>query len=652
MYPKISGQSSKSNYKNSGSSAGAVFYDEHDLREYLDEALELGAQSRQMQFFDMEGHVVTAAEVMDKVDRHHSGLHKNDAKFFCLMLDPSDQEIAAMGANLPEQLTNGQQYVFDVMDAYARNFKREGIDDRHNLTAFAIPHLYKGKDKKEQLHWHVIVARKDASNKYKLSPLTNHRGTTKGAVKGGFDRVAFDRECEMLFDKRFGYERKVEDSFDYCLAQKKGTPEQKAEQTLRLANQNRPELEVAVKAFLDHRVAQLAAEAKSKAEKERQEKEENAKKEAARLLRIRSNEFWNEYHSKYRPEYIRLKEACEKSFELYRTAKEEYGIYSELIEEEYNDLRAVYNQMKALQDDIQKARTAKIKIRVIASLVFFINPIAAFLFLFVEDLIIEAERKDAITDRKKLRAQAADIKNSINVLRIEQAILRQDKKDTLKAYLENKEAKVALQSEINDLKAIIDQKIEKHERLKDARNESREAIEKIKSGIQQLKEQTRPKIDLSKIDFAAMGRKAAAQRLVTPTTTSLSGSSKDVQSKTQFDLYSLILSAKDKKSLERDLNSNLSVMKSLKDSVGGVTDFEITLAREGRVTTASSLFSEEQMRKVFNKWEALTGEKPAYSLETERTNRRQPEDIHRKIETVSPQNRFEQSKGGGPTKKR
>ena len=125
-----------------------------------------------------------------------------------------------------------------------------------------------------------------------------------------------------------------------------------------------------------------------------------------------------------------------------------------------------------------------------------------------------------------------------------------------------------------------------------------------------------------------------------------------MQSKTQFDLYSLILSAKDKKSLERDLNSKLSVMKSLKDSVGGVTDFEITLAREGRVTTASSLFSEEQMRKVFNKWEDLTGEKPAYSLETERTNRRQPEDIHRKIETVSPQNRFEQSKGGGPTKKR
>lgn len=268
MYPKISGQSSKSNYHNNGSSAGAVFYDGHDLREYLDEALELGAQSRQMQFFDMEGHVVTAAEVMDKVDRHHSGLHKNDAKFFCLMLDPSDQEIAAMGANLPERLTNGQQYVFDVMDAYARNFKREGIDDRHNLTAFAIPHLYKGKDKKEQLHWHVIVARKDASNKYKLSPLTNHRGTTKGAVKGGFDRVAFDRECELLFDKRFGYERQVEESFDYCLAQKKGTPEQKAEQTLRLANQNRPELEAAVKAFLDHRVAQLAAEAKSKEEKE------------------------------------------------------------------------------------------------------------------------------------------------------------------------------------------------------------------------------------------------------------------------------------------------------------------------------------------------------------------------------------------------
>ena len=46
---------------------------------------------------------------------------------------------------------------------------------------------------KEDMHAHIIVSRKDMSNKLKLSPATNHRGTQKGAVKGGFDREAFVR---------------------------------------------------------------------------------------------------------------------------------------------------------------------------------------------------------------------------------------------------------------------------------------------------------------------------------------------------------------------------------------------------------------------------------------------------------------------------
>lgn len=281
MNPKISGQSSKSNYKNTGSSAGAVLYDEHDLRDFLESGQELGIEEQQMRFFDMDGHVVTGDEVKANIDRHHSGLHKGDAKFFCLMLDPSDPEIASMGESLSERLSNGQQYVFDIMDAYARNFHREGVKDRHNLVAYAIPHLYKGKEKKKQIHWHIVVARKDASNKYKLSPMTNHRNTARGAVIGGFDRQAFDFECERLFDKRFGYERKVEESFLYCLAQKKGTPEQKAKQTQRLAEQNKPNLEAAVNAFLNHRVAQLEAEAAARAKRRQTDKEEEDQKYTA-----------------------------------------------------------------------------------------------------------------------------------------------------------------------------------------------------------------------------------------------------------------------------------------------------------------------------------------------------------------------------------
>lgn len=588
MNPKISGQSTKSNYKNNGSSARAVFYDEHDLREYLDEALELGAQGKQMQFFDMEGHVVTAAEVLDKVDRHHSGLHRDDAKFYCIMLDPSDPEIAAMGADLTERLTNGQQYVFDIMDAYARNFHREGIEDRHNLTAYAIPHLYKGEEKKDQLHWHIIVARKDASNKYKLSPLTNHRSTTKGVVKGGFDRVAFDQECEQLFDKRFGYERKVEESFDYCLAQKKGTPEQKAEQTQRLTEQNKPDLEAAVNAFLNQRVAQLAAEAAAKVEKERQEKEETARKEAARLDRIRRNEFWNDYNSKYRPEYIRLKEACDKSFELYKTAKEKYGLCSAEITEKYNNLRDVYGRMNALQDDIQKASTAKGIVKAVSALVFFINPVAGIVMGLVGRTIAEADRSAAIAARKDLRAQAAAIRDSIEELKTEQAALRQDKSDRLQIYVEDKEAKAALQTEINNLKAALDRPVPQEQRTIESFMEGYAKYVAEKSKEPEEDKQQHSDI-LSKM-VTAFSR--------------------------QDEILDIFTSSPNETSLKLSLASHgLSI--GVKSNSYGVADITITAGGETPFSVDASSYGREYLHKILDGYEAATKCKPAYKTEME-----------------------------------
>ena len=159
--------------------------------------------------------------------------------------------------------------------------------------------------------------------------------------------------------------------------------------------------------------------------------------------------------------------------------------------------------------------------------------------------------------------------------------------------------------------------------------EFREGMDTIKSEIQQLKEQTKPKITF---DF-----KAAAQRISTPTTTSLYGSSNVVQSGTRFNLYSLVKSAKNKDSLERALLERKAVMEPLKDNFGGVTDFRVTLAAEGRNTKASNLVSEEQLHQILDKWAALTGEKPAYRLEIERANQRKLEDICRTIDAVSPQ---------------
>ena len=51
------------------------------------------------------------------------------------------------------------------------------------------------------------MSRKDQANKKKLSPLTNHKNTNKGIIKGGFDRVKLFQQAEQGFDKLFNYQR-------------------------------------------------------------------------------------------------------------------------------------------------------------------------------------------------------------------------------------------------------------------------------------------------------------------------------------------------------------------------------------------------------------------------------------------------------------
>lgn len=77
------------------------------------------------------------------------------------------------------------------------------------------------------MHAHIIVSRKDRSNTRKLSPKTNHTGKKNcGNVKGGFDRTDFFRKCESSFDRRTGYDRAPEQTFDYLNTMKNGSPKE------------------------------------------------------------------------------------------------------------------------------------------------------------------------------------------------------------------------------------------------------------------------------------------------------------------------------------------------------------------------------------------------------------------------------------------
>jgi hypothetical protein len=72
------------------------------------------------------------------------------------------------------------------------------------------------------MHCHLVVSRKDQSNKIKISPLTNHRNTKKGTVKGGFDRKNLFQQAEQGFDKLFDYKRELTETFEYCNTMKNG----------------------------------------------------------------------------------------------------------------------------------------------------------------------------------------------------------------------------------------------------------------------------------------------------------------------------------------------------------------------------------------------------------------------------------------------
>jgi hypothetical protein len=73
------------------------------------------------------------------------------------------------------------------------------------------------------IHCHLIVSRKDQSNKKKLSPLTNHKSTKKGVIKGGFDRTNLFQQAEVGFDKLFAYQRDLQETFLYCNTMKNGS---------------------------------------------------------------------------------------------------------------------------------------------------------------------------------------------------------------------------------------------------------------------------------------------------------------------------------------------------------------------------------------------------------------------------------------------
>ncbi len=68
-------------------------------------------------------------------------------------------------------------------------------------------------------HVHVVVSRRDKQQRLKLSPLANSRGSQNKLngknVQTGFNRSEFVNKAERIFDKKFAYDRALQESYQY-----------------------------------------------------------------------------------------------------------------------------------------------------------------------------------------------------------------------------------------------------------------------------------------------------------------------------------------------------------------------------------------------------------------------------------------------------
>ncbi len=244
MFVKIH---SAKNYGNTGSCMSVVQYLEKE-----NEEVEL---RERLLFFDQSNQEISHNTVVKQIDRNCAKLGKEDARFFMVSINPSQEEMKHMAYQITGRRINElskftkvekrlfehamREYTRNVMDIYAENFNKQltGSDllyygkIEHERKYNRFDNLVKNGTKKQgelkegfQSHVHVIVSRKDITNTKKLSPFANHKNS-KNILNGkevqiGFNRKEFVEKCEKHFDLQFGFDRLMVHSFHYRYTRK------------------------------------------------------------------------------------------------------------------------------------------------------------------------------------------------------------------------------------------------------------------------------------------------------------------------------------------------------------------------------------------------------------------------------------------------
>ena len=209
--------SSGGTYNNAGSSRQLASYMEHEDLERMEKGIYTEG------FFNLTEDNIYKSKVIKDIDSNIGQLLKTDAKFFAIHVSPSESELRAMGNTEQEKAEAMKRYIREVfIPEYAKNFNK-GLSEA-DIKFYGKIHFDRSRSDNElNMHCHLIVIRKDQTNKKKLSPLTNHKNTKNGVIKGGFDRVNLFQQAEQGFDKIFSYNRQQTESFDYLNTMKNGS---------------------------------------------------------------------------------------------------------------------------------------------------------------------------------------------------------------------------------------------------------------------------------------------------------------------------------------------------------------------------------------------------------------------------------------------
>ncbi len=208
---------SNGTYNNSGSSRQLANYMEHEDLERMEKDIFTEG------FFNLTDDNIYKSKVIKDIDSNIGQLLKTDAKFYAIHVSPSENELRAMGNTEQEKAEAMKRYIREVfIPEYAKNFNKEL--SASDIKFYGKIHFERSRSNNElNMHCHLIISRKDQANKKKLSPLTNHKNTKNGIIKGGFNRVNLFQKIERGFDYMFCYDRQQFESFDYHNTMKNGS---------------------------------------------------------------------------------------------------------------------------------------------------------------------------------------------------------------------------------------------------------------------------------------------------------------------------------------------------------------------------------------------------------------------------------------------